>query len=368
MSYTTAYERWSGVGPYYAMFPVRFVDTVVETYTLPGQQIFDPFAGRCSSIFAGAARGRPSIGIEINPVGWIYGQTKIAPASSEAITNRIQELVALARETEVDDNSELATFFEHCFAETTRRFLKVCREQLDWRNNDVDRTLMALILVDLHGRRDRSFSNQMSQSKAMSPEYSIGWWQRKSLRPPERDIATFLANKIGWRYAKGVANVARSTVLLGNSETLTGDIHNHMSPTVGGRIHLLLTSPPYIAITDYHRDQWLRLWMLGIMSSARRLGGGYKGAFDGPIAYRTLLERVFTQAAERMSPAGTVYVRTDARKKTFEITHDVLQAAFPNWRMRIVDQPAPKRSQTARFGDKTQKPGEKDIILSGPQT
>jgi DNA modification methylase len=30
-----------------------------------------------------------------------------------------------------------------------------------------------------------------------------------------------------------------------------------------GRVKLVITSPPYLDITDYHEDQWLRLWLLG---------------------------------------------------------------------------------------------------------
>jgi len=29
------------------------------------------------------------------------------------------------------------------------------------------------------------------------------------------------------------------------------------------RVRLVITSPPYLDITDYHEDQWLRLWFLG---------------------------------------------------------------------------------------------------------
>ncbi|HEX4808549.1 MAG TPA: hypothetical protein VH325_06450 [Bryobacteraceae bacterium] len=30
-----------------------------------------------------------------------------------------------------------------------------------------------------------------------------------------------------------------------------------------GKVKLAITSPPYLDITDYHEDQWLRLWFLG---------------------------------------------------------------------------------------------------------
>ena len=58
---------------YYAMFPLEFAFEVVNTYSQEGDCIIDPFAGRCSSVYAGAVLGRNSWGIEINPVGWLYG-------------------------------------------------------------------------------------------------------------------------------------------------------------------------------------------------------------------------------------------------------------------------------------------------------
>lgn len=29
------------------------------------------------------------------------------------------------------------------------------------------------------------------------------------------------------------------------------------------KVKLVITSPPYLDVTDYHEDQWLRLWFLG---------------------------------------------------------------------------------------------------------
>ncbi len=44
--YSSPYSRWAGIGPYYAMFPLDFVEGVIERYTCQGQSILDPFAGR----------------------------------------------------------------------------------------------------------------------------------------------------------------------------------------------------------------------------------------------------------------------------------------------------------------------------------
>src|SRR6266852_7068337 len=70
-------------------------------------------------------------------------------------------------------------------------------------------------------------------------------------------------------------------------------------------------SPPYYAITNYHYDQWLRLWLLGGPPNALRSGGAVCGKFEHRQKYRDLLHGVFSRAAELLADDATVYVRTD---------------------------------------------------------
>jgi DNA modification methylase len=91
-TYQTAARRWEGVGPYYAMFPTDFADRVVAKYTKPGDTVLDPFAGRGTAVFSAAHQGRRGLGIEINPVGWVYAKTKLGPAPRDAVARRLREL------------------------------------------------------------------------------------------------------------------------------------------------------------------------------------------------------------------------------------------------------------------------------------
>jgi hypothetical protein len=367
MNYAKAEERWVSVGPYYAMFPTTFVDRVIDRYTNRKDQILDPFAGRSTSIFLGALNGRPSIGIEISPVGWIYGKTKLSPARGTAVVKRLDEIAELAHDLPENAGDNLPEFYSYCFSRESIRFLLTARAHLDWRHKKVDRTLMTLILIDLHGVRGRSFSNQMRQSRAMSPDYSISWWRARGLTPPEINPQEFLKKKIKWRYAKGVPEITNGSVWLGDSTTLMRHVTNNVSNGRLKRIKLLFTSPPYMEISDYHRDQWLRLWLLGGEPLPHRNQEQYRNNFSSPPKYRQLLASVFGQASEVMSQYGYVYVRTDAREQTFEITHDVLREYFPHWSERVIKRPFGRQTQTALYGDKSLKPGERDIVLTGPR-
>src|SRR5260370_40112557 len=88
--YGTAASRWAGVGPYYAMFPSGFATSAGKQYTKPGDCVFDPFAGRATSLFAAASEGRIGLGIEINPVGWVYGKAKLQTADRDSVERRIR--------------------------------------------------------------------------------------------------------------------------------------------------------------------------------------------------------------------------------------------------------------------------------------
>src|SRR6059058_5476744 len=94
--YETAESRWAGVGPYYAMFPVEFADHVIQKYTSFGDTVLDPFAGRGTAIFSAAVKGRHGMGVEVNPVGWVYSQAKLHPANHDDVIERVRQIGWLA--------------------------------------------------------------------------------------------------------------------------------------------------------------------------------------------------------------------------------------------------------------------------------
>src|SRR5262249_49736737 len=146
--FSTAKGRWAGVGPYYAMFPVEFSDRVIERYTALGDTVIDPFSGRGTAVFSAAIGGRFGIGIELNPVGWVYSQAKLRPANESDVLDRLKRIARNAERRKVAP--QLPAFFSRCFSTDVRKFLVTARDTLDWRYCRVDWTLAALLLINLH--------------------------------------------------------------------------------------------------------------------------------------------------------------------------------------------------------------------------
>ena len=363
-TYKSAVGRWAAVGPYYAMFPNEFAFDTVSRLTVAGDWVLDPFAGRFSSVYAATSQQRNGIGIEINPVGWLYGQAKLHPASQEDVEVRLREISQRARFFGVRSRQKLPKFFLHCYAPKVLSFLLAARRDLDWKRDPVDITLMSLILIALHAKLGSGLSNQMRQSKAMAPDYSVKWWTERKMAPPDLNPLDFMMKKIKWRYKQGrPEGIGEGHAILADSTTeleqLTLSVERGEQP----RFKLLLTSPPYYDITHYHYDQWIRYWMLGGPHSPSKAENKHRGRFSSKVAYQTLLDSVFKQVVRIMDDDAKIYVRTDKRSFTLETTRNVLMKYFSDWEIEETDQPFDKQTQTALFGDFSHKPGEVDIVM-----
>src|SRR6266853_6612475 len=362
---STAVDRWVGVGPYYAMFPVEFAFDVVRRFSNSGDGVLDPFAGRATGVFAAAAGGRRAVGIEISPVGWLYGTVKLRPAAKLNVLSRLQEVAALTANRRVEDELEaLPEFFRWGYAHRVRRFLVCARQTLQWRTSRVDATVMAFLLTYLHGKRGAALSNQMRDGKAMSPDYAVAWWREREMKPPAVDPVPFLTKRIEWRYKKGVPQCPGGEMRFGDCIHVLQRICRDVESGRRRPFRLLFTSPPYCGITNYHYDQWLRLWLLGGRPKPTRVSGRWTRKFESRTDYVNLIDLAFEGCSAVMARNAAVYVRTDAREFTLNTTLDSLRRHFPKHRVRLSHRPILRRTQTALFGDQTGKPGEVDIVLN----
>ena len=351
----TSAGRWQGFGPYYAMFPVDFARWVVETMSSKNGAVLDPFCGRGTAAFVAQVTGRSSLGIDINPVAWVFSSVKTSPEpNTENLFKRLQDINNSISQSDKKAKNE---FQKWAWSADVLGFLNASRRILDWRENVVDRTVMGFILVHVHAKIGDGISNQMQKARAMGPDYAVRWWKERGMRPPEIDPSSYIRNRINWRYSRGIIEqIQPAKIVLGDSTKLLSNYR-------GGKFDLLFTSPPYFNVTDYRQDSWIRLWML---NEGPPLPDWKKDKTNiRRDLYQQMMFDVISSASKLLKSHNAVWIRTDTRLFARNTTQNVLRTVWPKRKLYISCDNHEIRTQTSHFGYISAKSREVDFLMPG---
>jgi hypothetical protein len=298
------------------MFPESFAEHWIGRLTKPGDVVLDPFSGRGTTAFQSLLMGRSAVANDINPVAYTVTRAK---TSAPALTTLLRRISALEREyvdwTDSTSTEELSEFFDYAFSEQTLRQLRFLRGSLSWRTSDTDCMTAALILGALHGESQRSpsyLSNQMPRTISTKPAYSVRYWQRHGFVAPERDVFALLRDKAQYRYRLG-----RPT---GDVKTVLGDMRELPRRRRLGAEHarLVLTSPPYLDVTNFEEDQWLRLWFLGGPPRPTKGRISTDDRHENADSYWSLIADFWRVVGTTVHDATNVVVRLGGTRQTAE--------------------------------------------------
>jgi len=252
-------HRFHSICPYFAMFPEDFVRRNLLAWSTPGDLVFDPFCGRGTAVFESLLNGRPALGCDANPVAVCISRAKCDPPTLASALSRLHELEGSYKAAQ-SENIKISTFFRICFHPRTLSQILFLRSALRWRTRKDDCFIAAVTLGCLHGESHRTeycLSNRMPRTISTKPDYSVRWWQEHGCRPPERDTFGVLRAMLRYRFESAPAPI-RGKVVEGDVRSAARLLKSYLS-----RVKLIVTSPPYLDITNYQEDQWLRLWFLG---------------------------------------------------------------------------------------------------------
>jgi hypothetical protein len=244
------------------MFPPEFVRRFVEEYSKRGDLILDPFSGRGTTLLESLLLGRRAIAADINPVAYCVSAAKANTPQLDDVLAELDglEWMYLRRYYDPPVKPALPEFFEYAFHPDTLSQLLSLKTNLNWKRKRVHRFIAALVLGHLHGEADRSeyyFSNQMPHSISTKPDYSVRYWRAHNMIPPQRDVFDILRNRAEFRLKMGRPEIWGHAALCDVRDVA------RVFPEQCNQVRMVLTSPPYLDVTNFEEDQWLRLWFLG---------------------------------------------------------------------------------------------------------
>ncbi len=255
---------------YRACFKPQLPAYFIERLTREGDLVYDPFSGRGTTAVEAALQGRNVMANDVNPLSAILTYPRLELPSVSEIDARLRSLRFAARPP---SGLDLSMFFHP----DTEYELLGLREYLYRRirsgdEDSVDRWIRMVATNRLTGHSPGFFSvYTLPPNQAVSADDQVRINARLKQEPEYRDIRALILKKTmqlqgrlsaaeRWRLHKAAAEA----LLLSKDARGTREI-----PT--DSIQLTVTSPPFLDVVQYARDNWLRCWFNGF--DAESIGG-----------------------------------------------------------------------------------------------
>ena len=316
-------NRFHSLCPYFAMFPEAFALKWIEKLTRPGDTVLDPFSGRGTTALTALLAGRNAVATDVNEVAFCLTKAKTNTPSLSRLQSRIS---TLRKEFELDGWLQQAhstsEFFHVCYHPRTLAQQLYLRSTLNCKDGRTDAMIAGLVLGSLHGEaRTNSpyFSNQMPRTISTKPGYSVRFWHSRKLVAPERDVFGILQARASFRY--------ESERPEGKAVVLNFDMRNlPLHRDKWGEIKCVITSPPYLNVTSFEEDQWLRLWFLGGPEFPVRNRQSKDDRHLRPEAYWGFIGDMWRSLGSVVGDGGHVIIRIGSRSMEAPAMKEMLRA------------------------------------------
>ena len=241
---------------YMAMFPPALPHYFIRRFTQTGDVVLDPFSGRGTTAVEAMAQGRIGIGNDLNDLAVALTKGKLANPDLESVLERLDDLETRYRREDWLTFSGMPHKIRMIYHPQTQKHLMYLKQELDWKNNDIDAFLAMVLMGAMHGQSSGFLSLSMPNTFSMGWNYVKKYIAKHNLRRPKRDAFEVLRVRCKRFLRKGQ--------LPGEGFAIHGDVRdlNKSEKIPYHSVKLIFSSPPYLKVIKYGLYNWIRLWWL----------------------------------------------------------------------------------------------------------
>lgn len=256
---------WHAMCSYLGAFPASLSRSMISLLTDPGDRVVDPFSGRGTTLLEARLLGRHALVSDLNPMAVALSRAKNADVTHEQVIAEIDALKAsydrllYLPEAHVQPDEILLIYSPETLAQ-----LCYLRRRLLKSSSDVRAFLLGALLGVMHGaeRQDGTSayaSISMPNTFSMSPNYVRRFVETNQLTRGHRDVFEILAGKVDRLFKEGPPNNNKGVVVAWDAKRLSEcpDLAEYQ-----GTAKLVVTSPPYLGVVNYAKQNWIRNWLL----------------------------------------------------------------------------------------------------------
>ena len=286
---------------YRACFKPQLPRFFINRLTDPGEVVHDPFMGRGTTVLEAALLGRRPVGCDVNPLSRILVKPRLSPPDMRQIERR---LARLALERAPDETRDDLSVFYH--PRTLRQIANLrnylLEKEAGGQLDQTDDWIRMVATNRLTGHSPGFFSvYTLPPNQALSIESQRKINKKRNQSPPARDVASIILKKSKSLLA-GVdaACIMRLREISSGAQLLAGSAD--ATPEIpDSSVSLIVTSPPFLDVVNYSKDNWLRCWFNGIDSATVPIWQ-FKKAED----WQKAMKNVFAEVRRMLVPGGFV--------------------------------------------------------------
>ena len=263
--WTSAQRKASSIHEisYRACFKPQLAGFFIERFSEMGDLIYDPFGGRGTTAIEAGLLGRQVVQNDINPLSALLTRPRFFVPALREVSERLSQV---PRDNGLAPGLDLSMFYHPA----TEKEILALREFLAGRleqgaEDEVNAWVRMVATNRLTGHSSGFFSvYTLPPNQAVSPGAQVKINIKRQQVPPYRDTHEIIVKKTRTLTRNLTVTERERLRKAGDAGIfLTGDAAS--TPEIrNDSVQLTVTSPPFLNIVQYSKDNWLRCWFNAI--------------------------------------------------------------------------------------------------------
>lgn len=285
---------------YRACFKPQLPRFFIERLTRPGDRVYDPFAGRGTTLLEAALLGRIPLGCDVNPLSVVMTRPRLNPPSLKDIEQRLSEINFCDR---VEFPEDLLVFYHPETLQAIASLKKYLHQRRESGGFDFIDDWIALVALNrLTGHSPGFFSvYTLPPNQAVSVKSQRRINERRGQAPTPRNVPAIILKKSRSLLGECTPEIRRTLAQVSGASRILTQASSATPEIASDSVALVVTSPPFLDVVDYAGDNWLRCWFLEIDPKSVKLTVPRK-----VDAWQVAMTEIFRELHRVLKPGGHV--------------------------------------------------------------
>ncbi len=243
---------------YRACYKPQLPKFFIDLFTKSGDIVYDPFAGRGTTLIEAAILNRNIISNDINPLSRILTEPRLNIPTIQQIEERLNQIQFK------DSNADInLSMFYH---KDTESEIVCLRNKLD-SSNFIDNWIKMVCTTRLTGHSAGFFSGYtLPPNQATTQKGQVLINQKLGLSPPYKNTKEIILKKSKALQRNLSPSLIQQLFEVGKNAIFSSKDSKNTFHIPNESVRLTVTSPPFLNIVRYASDNWLRCWFNSIDS------------------------------------------------------------------------------------------------------